>query len=337
MNQNHYDVLGVARDAASADIAAAHREAIARAYRQTPPDAERLAAIHEAHRILSDDAQRRVYDSILPAARKPLVRPRRQAAASVDASQRDWLKWVVGLAVALVVIGWWQERNKKPLAPRIDTSMPTAPVTTPPVAAPPPETAETEKTSQEMFALLGTSVGRVVTGRGSGSGVVIAANTVITNCHVVMPWSGAQIEFSQRQSYATELIVADEELDLCKMNVPGLRAKPVTIGSVADVSNRQTVFAIGAPGGGPIVISEGQVTTLHGITAGNVIQTTAYVRPGSSGGGLFSATGRLIGIVTFQQRGLEEQNYAIPVDWLSRMETRPGSGQHNEVVPPVYR
>jgi S1-C subfamily serine protease len=169
---------------------------------------------------------------------------------------------------------------------------------------------------------------------GTGSAVAIGASTIITNCHVLVGGVRAELHIGG-QRMATQLQVADQELDLCRMQVAGT-LRPVPLGSVSDVHNNLPVFAIGAPGGGPVIITEGVVTTLHGIRAGNVIQTTAAVSPGSSGGGLFTANGKLVGIVTFQQRGPEQRNYAIPVDWINRMETREGSGQADEVIPPVY-
>ncbi len=195
-------------------------------------------------------------------------------------------------------------------------------------------------TSTEMFSRWGGSVGRVHVYSaggslaGTGSAVAIGTSTIITNCHVLVGGVRAELQIGG-QRMATQLQVADQELDLCRMQVSGT-LRPVPIGSVSDVHNNVPVFAIGAPGGGPVIITEGVVTTLHGIRAGNVIQTTAAVSPGSSGGGLFTTNGKLVGIVTFQQRGLEQRNYAIPVDWLNRMETREGSGQADEVIPPVY-
>ncbi len=57
-----------------------------------------------------------------------------------------------------------------------------------------------------------------------------------------------------------------------------------------------------------------------------MIQTTAPISPGSSGGGLFDASGRLVGIVTFQHRFGQNLNFAVPADWISEMRTRAVGG-----------
>ncbi len=345
--KTHYEILGVAHDIPHGDLAVAYREALTRAYEKTPPDPDRLAAIREAHRVLTDGAERLTYNATLPPSTPPLGRRATALpsaiSASADAGMAQWTKWLMVAIFALACLIWWRSKKPPTGVPVVTTSQasPVVETVVEVVNAPAIDSESSQKPAREVFAMASSSVGRMRVfdgnGRhiGSGSAVVIGRETIITNCHVVAPGVSAGIDIGGR-TFGTQLVVADQELDLCKMHVPGLHTFPVSISSVANVYNGQTVYAIGAPGGGAVVISEGVVTTLHAIRAGNVIQTTAPVSPGSSGGGLFSATGKLIGIVTFQQRGLEQRNYAIPIDWLERMETREGSGQSDQVVPPVY-
>lgn len=345
MKPNHYDTLRVARDAQDAEIQLAFRTALELAYRQQPPDADRLAAIRNAHRILSDAELRREHDASLPPPRA--VAPQMASAestADIDTNGKSPLiKWTAVALIFVVIVAWWKTRKSPPPATPASVAAATVAADSPSGPVPASNTspsAERQLTASEAFAKLGPSVGRMhvysASGQltGTGSAVAIGTSTIITNCHVLVGGVRAELHIAG-QRLATQLQIADQELDLCRMQVAGL-LRPVQIGSVSDVHNNLTVFAIGAPGGGPVIITEGVVTTLHGIAAGNVIQTTAAVSPGSSGGGLFTTNGKLVGIVTFQQRGLEQRNYAIPVDWINRMETREGSGQADEVIPPVY-
>jgi tetratricopeptide (TPR) repeat protein len=48
-----------------------------------------------------------------------------------------------------------------------------------------------------------------------------------------------------------------------------------------------------------------------------VIQTTAPISPGSSGGGLFDTRGKLVGITTFQLKEGQSLNFALPSEWVS--------------------
>ena len=85
------------------------------------------------------------------------------------------------------------------------------------------------------------------------------------------------------------------------------------------------MYAIGAPQGLDLTISEGIVSSLRDVPGGTVIQTTAPVSRGSSGGGLFDASGRLVGIVTFQHRYGQNLNFALPADWIGEMRARHSS------------
>jgi hypothetical protein len=53
-----------------------------------------------------------------------------------------------------------------------------------------------------------------------------------------------------------------------------------------------------------------------------VIQTTAPISPGSSGGGLFDVEGRLVGITSFVLLNAQSINYALPADWISAVPER---------------
>ena len=47
-----------------------------------------------------------------------------------------------------------------------------------------------------------------------------------------------------------------------------------------------------------------------------LIQTSAAISPGSSGGALLNGDGQLIGITTFKHATGENLNFAVPVDWI---------------------
>ena len=158
-----------------------------------------------------------------------------------------------------------------------------------------------------------------------GSGVVIEPGVVITNCHVTQFASQIKVRIGSELLAAT-LGTADEDFDLCRLNVPNMTAPVVAIGSIKSLRVGQKVFAIGAPQGLDLTISDGIISSFRNAPGGEVIQTTAPISPGSSGGGLFDASGNLIGIVAFQSRTGQNLNFAIPAEWISQMRSRSASG-----------
>jgi S1-C subfamily serine protease len=224
--------------------------------------------------------------------------------------------------------------------PRVVITQPAAPANEP--AAPPPQIAiasaapaaaapapET-RSAEDVFAQVSASVARVNALDGSGrttmvgSGIVVDRGAVITNCHVVSRASTVQVKLGS-DLHRGSVEVADEELDLCRLSVPGLDAPAVQVGTVGSLRTGQRVYAIGAPQGLDLTISEGIVSSLREVPGGTVIQTTAPVSRGSSGGGLFDASGRLVGIVTFQHRYGQNLNFALPADWIGEMRARRAS------------
>ncbi|HKU85587.1 MAG TPA: trypsin-like peptidase domain-containing protein, partial [Casimicrobiaceae bacterium] len=204
---------------------------------------------------------------------------------------------------------------------------------TPPVAAevtppaPSVATAPIQKSAETLFADVASSVARVnvmdASGRlvGSGSGVVIDDGVLLTSCHVATVGAKLTAKLGESVLPAT-VALADEVYDLCRLNVPGMRAPPVPIGSVDTLRTGQRVYAIGAPQGLELTLSEGIVSALRKVDGGTVIQTTAPISPGSSGGGLFDASGRLVGVMTFQHRYGQNLNFALPADWIPQMRAR---------------
>ena len=74
------------------------------------------------------------------------------------------------------------------------------------------------------------------------------------------------------------------------------------------------MYAIGSPSGLRNTLSEGIVSGLREIKGIQHIQTTTPISPGSSGGGLFDAEGKLIGITTFRIGDNGNLNFAVSLD-----------------------
>jgi tetratricopeptide (TPR) repeat protein len=156
---------------------------------------------------------------------------------------------------------------------------------------------------------------------GLGSGAVIGAGQVITNCHVAQKGKSLQVRQSGKIFKAT-LQYADPDRDLCQLSAPDLKAPPVALGTAKKLRVGQRVYAIGAPKGLELTLSDGLISSLRQYEGSQYIQTSAAISPGSSGGGLFDDQGRLIGITSFQFIEGQNLNFALPVDWIGELPKR---------------
>jgi hypothetical protein len=348
MKQTLYDILGVGREATPEEIAVAYQSRLVALEDAQDPSALNLA--REAHQLLSHPTRRAAYDASL-AARAARAADAARWLPGINADDApppfEWRRWALGAGgVAVIVVGiWWKTRPAPPPkavgAPTVTLVQPAAPepaeTPEPPADAPAPAPATqaaapvpSGSPAESIFDRVSPSVVRVNvmddSGRmiAFGSGVVIDRDAVITNCHVLR--RGANISVKLGNAVRTaDVQVSDEELDLCRLNVAGLDAPAVAIGSVKQLRTGQRVYAIGAPQGLELTISEGIVSSLRGVPGGTVIQTTAPISAGSSGGGLFDLSGRLVGVTTFQHRYAQNLNFALPADWLAEVQTRRAS------------
>ncbi len=133
---------------------------------------------------------------------------------------------------------------------------------------------------------------------------------VVTNAHVVQRANSVLVLQGGKRCQADAYYV-DDESDLALLYVHGdlLLISPPFSGTQLKVGEK--VFAIGSPFGLENTISEGIISGKREQNGVLLLQTTAAVSPGNSGGGLFDSKGRFVGITTFKLRGGENLNFAV--------------------------
>jgi len=146
-----------------------------------------------------------------------------------------------------------------------------------------------------------------------GTGVIVAPGRVVTNCHVTGPaplirvlYSGLRLTVRKQRH--------DIHNDLCMLEVPELDAPPAEVGSASTLNIGDRVIAMGFTGGYELQFADGVVRGLYPDQGAPVIKSSTAFNSGSSGGGLFDANGKLVGILTFRLRGTGDCYYSMPVD-----------------------
>lgn len=160
-------------------------------------------------------------------------------------------------------------------------------------------------------------------GLAYGSGVVVAKNKVITNCHIFrttkQPWIARGEE-----NYEITSVQADRWHDLCLVQGNNLPFDPAPIGDIKNVKRGQEVLSIGHSNGVPNPLtSAGQIKSIYEFDGGTVIKSNAKFTMGASGSGIFDHEGSLLGINTFKTPGRPAYFYSLPIAWLSALEKLP--------------
>ena len=152
-----------------------------------------------------------------------------------------------------------------------------------------------------------------------GSGVLVSSDRVATNCHVVEGGVSYQVGRGKQLVSAT-LYAEDGDKDICILDAKGIEGKPAQLGKAAGLKVGNPVYAVGAPRGLELSLSDGIVAQLRARPP-PLIQMTAAISPGSSGGGLFDGEGRLVGLTTFYVEGGQSLN--LPCWWIGGDKARP--------------
>jgi S1-C subfamily serine protease len=164
-----------------------------------------------------------------------------------------------------------------------------------------------------------------------GSGVVLPSRKIATNCHLVK--DGAHLRVGRGDNFVTAVFYAvDENKDICLLHAFKPIGTPAQIGKAATLKVGEAVYAVGAPKGLELSLSDGIVSQLRG-SSPPLIQTTATISHGSSGGGLFDSAGRLVGLTTLYIDGGQSLNFAMPVEWLANLkpEKKTASKQRSQL------
>lgn len=154
------------------------------------------------------------------------------------------------------------------------------------------------------------------------SAVVVGEGKLITNCHVVANARNIQVR-KESAAFDATLEFADMQRDLCQLAAGNFPAPAVTMGSTKNLRIGQRVYAVNSPRGQELAIGEGIVSSLRSTSDGDqLIQNTVGLSRGSSGGGLFDAEARLVGITSVQASEGPSVNLAQPADWILTVPER---------------
>lgn len=157
---------------------------------------------------------------------------------------------------------------------------------------------------------------------GAGSGVIYTEDGyIITNNHVVEGAEQITVKLNDGTTYNATLVGADSQSDIAVIKIDATGLTPAVLGDSDTIAIGETAIAVGNPSNLGVTSTDGIISalnrsvTVEGNTM-NLIQTSAAISPGNSGGGLFNSRGELIGIVNAKNadENAEGLGFAIPIN-----------------------
>ena len=139
----------------------------------------------------------------------------------------------------------------------------------------------------------------------------MAPQRIATNVHVISGGGTVSVITADRKQFTAVSAQIDEPHDLAVLECPSAASAAILkLGDPARVAVGETVVAAGSPLGLQGTISTGIVSSKREINGVAVLQTTAPVSPGSSGGPLIDKYGLVVGVTSFIAATGQNLNFA---------------------------
>lgn len=194
----------------------------------------------------------------------------------------------------------------------------------------PAEIPNTECETPSINQLLNASVkiimeknNRIV---GSGSGVFISSNLIATNEHVIKGCLNEDVKIKVQchdgKEYYAELkkVSVDNDVAIIKTQesksgfIPNIQVKYPNI--------LDEIIVIGSPQGDKNLASKGNISKIANTESYldiSLLQMTAPISEGSSGGPVFNKCGEIVGVTVAFREGAQNMNYAVPAKYIQRL------------------
>lgn len=189
-----------------------------------------------------------------------------------------------------------------------------------------PKAADGEETGPALSPaqIAERSTPAVVTVRtdvGLGTGFVIRNDGwIVTNLHVVAGQQDATVTFAnQKELPVLEVLNASAAHDLILLRVDAKKLPSLALADSDRVKPGEPVVAIGHPLGLEDTVSNGLVSAVRKVDDLVVLQISAPIAPGSSGGPIFNERGEVIGVATAILAGGQNLNLGVPSNYVKEL------------------
>lgn len=180
---------------------------------------------------------------------------------------------------------------------------------------------EVREAAAQVLTLRGYDAQDRVTAQGSG--FLFGPGRIATNVHVIEGAETVRVLGPAGDTLGTvrHAEAIDRRLDLAILPSPGARSGGLTVETFFPEIG-DPVWTYGSPRGLTGTMSDGIVSAIRERGGRTVLQISAPISPGSSGGPVLDARGRVVGVTVSSVRGGQNLNFAVPARELARLAAR---------------
>ncbi len=158
----------------------------------------------------------------------------------------------------------------------------------------------------------------------TGSGFFVGKDVIATNFHVIEDSHEGYVKiYGSKTTHEITGIIAYEINDLALLKVKGLRGKPLSLSRGNSVAIGDEIYAVSSPEGLEGTFSQGLVSGIRTTDSRTLLQITASISAGSSGGAVLNKRGEVIGVAVGGLVSGQSLNFAVPISLLHSLIARP--------------
>lgn len=160
-------------------------------------------------------------------------------------------------------------------------------------------------------------------GMSIGSGFIVRPGLIVTNRHVVSDARGIMVRraAASERPVVAEVRAVHETVDLAVI-ASNLQHDGLPLARDHEVRVGQEVYVLGNPGGLEATFTDGRISQKRTVESNRVLQISAPVSKGSSGGPVMNNEGQVVGVVFALQSEGQNLNFAVPVSYVREMLRR---------------
>jgi len=168
-----------------------------------------------------------------------------------------------------------------------------------------------------------------------GSGFFVANRVIATNLHVIAGATSASAKLVGQEGTlpVIGIVAMDTARDLALLKIEGAGGLPVALGDSRATAVGDEVYVVGNPRGLEGTFSQGIVSGVRRIGSDTLLQITAPISPGSSGGPVLNNRGEVIGVAVASFEGGQNLNFAVPTAYVGPLLGRAGQPQRLAIAP----
>jgi S1-C subfamily serine protease len=162
-----------------------------------------------------------------------------------------------------------------------------------------------------------------------GSGFFVGPNLVVSNHHVAQPGFTGTVQLAgKKETYRiTRFLALDARNDLALVQVEGPVNSFLQLGNADKITVGDKIYSVGSPLGLDGTFAPGSLSAVDRQApwtreSCKVIQITAPISPGSSGGPIINSKCEVVGVAVRAPKGgspAQLLNFAVPVNYLKML------------------